>query len=532
MKKTLSVLLLMSLVWLAQAKEFVVTDFGAIADTNFLSTKAIQIAIDQASIQGGIVIIPAGSFKSGTLYLKSNVTIKLEKSSNLFGSTQLKDYPENTPDYIFYRKESVKRALIYAEDCTNIAIEGEGTIDGRGASFWVPDGSKVDSYTVRPYLIWMIKCQNVRTEGVRLRNSALWMQHYLACDNVYIHNIDVFNHSNKNNDMIDIDGCHDVRISDCTGDSDDDGITLKSTSARANENVVIINCILSSHCNAIKMGTESNTGFKNIVISNIVVRPSKVSDKSIGGTPEGHTGIALETVDGGDLDGIVISKIRIDGVICPVFIRLGNRARPYFAGQKIEKPGCLRNIEISDVIATNASKIGCSITGLPGYPIENISFYNISMAFKGGGTKETLAKTVPEKEKAYPEYDMFDDLPAYGFFIRHAQNVRFSNIYLRTDSGDVRPALFLSDVNNSEFRNLKLESNETNECNILIDNSKDVLVSGSVIEGKSKCFVRLINDRTKKLVLQNNVLTNTNIVCDYGITSKSEVIESGNVSEK
>ena len=223
------------------AKEYNIIDFGAKSDTAYLSTKAIQAAIDECSRNnGGKVVIPSGAYLSGTIYFKSNVTLSVEKGATLFGSPRLADYPVNLPDYTFFRKGIVKRALIYAENCSDIAIEGEGTINGQGGSFRENNHSKDDSYSVRPYLIWMIQCKNVRTEGVRLRNSALWMQHYLACDKLYIHNIDVFNHCNKNNDMIDVDGCHDVRISDCVGDADDDGITLKSTSGRGNENIVII----------------------------------------------------------------------------------------------------------------------------------------------------------------------------------------------------------------------------------------------------------------------------------------------------
>ena len=523
------VFILQGSIYSLQAKEFNILDFGAIQDTTILSTKAFQAAIDECSKTGGTVFIPAGNYKTGTIYLKKYVTLHLEKGATIYGSKQLKDYPENTPDYVFFRKESVKRALIYAESCSNIAIEGEGTIDGQGASFRIPEGAKVDSYSVRPYLIWMIKCIYVRTEGIHLRNSALWMQHYLACDNVYIHNIDVFNHGNKNNDMMDIDGCHDVRISDCTGDSDDDGITFKSTSGRANENVVVTNCIISSHCNAIKMGTESNTGFKNFVISNIVIRPSKVTDKSIEGTPKGHTGIALETVDGGIIDGVVISNIRIDGPVCPIFIRRGNRARAYFDGQKIESPGELKNISISNVIATGAGKNGCSITGIPGYPVENISLSNISIEFEGGGTKEGIDRQVPEKEKSYPEFDMFGELPSFGFYIRHANNIRFSDVELRTKIEEKRPSLFITEVNRGDFKNLTIESSANNISNVLVEKSKDINFSGCYIAGQSDCFVKLIGNQNENITIFNNILNTTKKIFHPENSGKSIIQESGNI---
>lgn len=494
---------------LLQAKDFSITDYGAVADTSQLSTPAIQKAIDDCNISGGgRVVIPAGNFKSGTLYLKDNVCLYLEKGATLFGSPYLKDYPENAPDYIFFRKESLKRALIYAFKRTNIALEGEGTIDGQGAKFWVPEGAKVDSYAVRPYLIWMIRCTDVRTEGLHLRNSGLWMQHYLACDNVYIHNINVFNHSNKNNDLMDIDGCHDVCISDVIGDSDDDGITMKSTSGRGNENITITNCMISSHCNALKMGTESSSGFKNIAISNVVIRPSKVTDHSIEGTPRGHTGIALEEVDGGTLDGVVISNIRMDGPVCPIFIRLGKRNRPYFDGQKFAQQGVLRNISISNVIATGAQKNGCSITGIPGQEVENISLSHIRIEFEGGGTKENYQRKVPEKEKSYPEYDLFDDLPAYGFYIRHARNILFSDVQLSTKNEDLRPALYLDDVKNSEFDGLKAGSSPGSDCVVCAENTSGIRISNSQNTGSAASFVYLKGTENSGIILKNNIISN------------------------
>ena len=118
------------------AREYNITSYGAISDTTILSTRAIQAAIDDCSRNnGGKVIIPTGNYRSGTIYFRSNVTLHLEKGATLYGSTRLSDYPENLPDYTFYRKGTVKRALIYAEKCSNISIEGEGTINGQGGLF-------------------------------------------------------------------------------------------------------------------------------------------------------------------------------------------------------------------------------------------------------------------------------------------------------------------------------------------------------------------------------------------------------------
>ena len=165
-----------------------------------------------------------------------------------------------------------------------------------------------------------VGCQGVQVDGITLKDSPMWVQHYLACDDVTIRGITVNSRCNDNNDGIDIDACQRVRISDSLVVSGDDAIVLKSTTGRVCRDVVISNCILSSLTNAFKAGTESNGGFQNIALSNCTFYE----------TPGG--GLALELVDGGILDGVVISNVVMKDVDCPIFIRLGNRARPYEDG--------------------------------------------------------------------------------------------------------------------------------------------------------------------------------------------------------
>jgi polygalacturonase len=276
------------------------------------------------------------------------------------------------------------------------------------------------------------------------------MQHYLACDQVYLHNIDIFNHSNKNNDMIDIDDCHDVIISDVRGDSDDDGITLKSTSGRGVQNVAITNCLLSSHCNAIKCGTESTAGFRNIVISNCVIRPSE-KKTVIYGKPAGISGISLETVDGGTIDGISISNIIITGPEVPLFVRLGDRARKFKPDQPEPATGTIRNITLSNITAYEAGPTGSSFTGLPGHPVINLSLSNIRLYYAGGGSAEDASREIPEKEKKYPEATMFGKLNACGMYFRHVENLNIDNVECYTATTDSRPLFWLEDVKGADI---------------------------------------------------------------------------------
>ena len=258
------------------------------------------------------------------------------------------------------------------------------------------------------------------------------------------------------------------------------------------------------------MGTESNSGFKNVTISNIVIRPSKVTGKSIEGTPKGHTGIALEEVDGGVLEGVVISNIRMDGPACPIFIRLGNRARSFDENLKIDHVGALQDISISNIIATGAKITGCSITGIPGYPVRNISLSHISIECDGGGTSEDYNRQVPEKEKSYPEYDMFDVLPSYGFYVRHAENIHFNDIQLITKDEDLRPAIFLSDARDGNLNNLLLSGCSKNKTDICLEKSVGIRISNCIIKGSSNSLLNFRGEENSNITVINNDLTNVN----------------------
>lgn len=186
----------------------------------------------------------------------------------------------------------------------------KGTIDGKGKGRKGRISGLGGDRNGRPRNILFISCKDVHVEGITMRNSALWNQHYLNCEDVTIDHIKVYNHSNGNNDGIDIDGCRRFILSNSIIDSDDDGIVLKSTGTAPCENVIISNCIVSSFANAIKCGTESTGGFKNISISDCIVKPSRhTGERILKSTPSGITAISLEIVDGGIMDGVTINNV-------------------------------------------------------------------------------------------------------------------------------------------------------------------------------------------------------------------------------
>jgi len=329
---------------LCNSQTYNVKDFGAVGDGITLDSKSIQKAVDVCSNNGGgIIYLPSGKYLSGTIILKDDTFLELSPGATLLGSSKISDYKETIPQLKSYNDYFLKHALIYAEKVNNIGILGYGTIDGQGQHFKVTTKKKPDRYKNRPFVIRFVECKNVKVE------------------NVIINNITVYNHANKNNDMIDIDGCKNLIMSNCIGDTDDDGITIKSTSKYINENITINNCVVSSHCNALKFGTESTSGFRNVAISNIVIKPS--SDREpIYGVPDGISGITIGNVDGGIMEGIIIDNVRIDGPEVPLFMRLGNRARKHYDKAPDPEIGIFKDVMVSNILATNiSSKTGCAI---------------------------------------------------------------------------------------------------------------------------------------------------------------------------
>ena len=457
---TIAMLLLAAVFGNVEGRDYNIVDYGAKADTTVLSTRALQKAIDDcAAAGGGRVMVPAGNYKTGSIRLKSNVHLYLEHGATLYGSTDLKDYTPMKSDYVSLRTQATTIQLIYADGEKNVVIDGYGTIDGRGRAFkkltWNDEG------ITRPHLIRFIQSEDVTVRNVTLKNSGCWMQHYLACDRLHIEGIKVVNRNNYNNDALDIDGCHDVVVRGMIADSDDDGITLKSTSPRLCENIRITDCVISSHCNAVKLGTETNGGFRNINISGIVVKPSGNQEEKFFGQWIGTSAISLEIVDGGTMENVSVSDFTIVGTESPIFIRLGNRGRGYklrseqktLSGKgnddtiaeliPIDHVGCIDGIRIENIQVRNAGATGCSITGLPGHPVRNVWLSNITIRHKGGIKTEDLKlinDTIAyEKEKEYPEATMWGNLPAKGFFVRHARNIHFNNIDIKTEEPDVRP---------------------------------------------------------------------------------------------
>lgn len=426
--------------------EYNILNFGAKNDGKTVNTKFIQEAINKCNADGGgRVIVPAGIYITGMIYLKDNVTFDLQKGSTLISSTDIKDFPTNS---------QYNKCIISIDGKENVSLVGEGTIDGQGDKFTVRNEAPN-----RPYVVYVHKSKNIHIKDVTLKNSARWTLRLLYSEHIFVTGVSIYSQTNYNNDGIDIDG-RDIVISDCIVNCDDDAICLKSDSKAFCEDVVVTNCVLRTNRNFIKFGTSSNGGFRNISISNIVMDvPFETHltdwDKRIVGVDEhitGITGIVLEIVDGGIMDRVTINNITMDGVQSPIFIRLGKRRNPV---------GELKNVLISNVFAKTHSLLPCTITAIPGYYVENITLRDVTVLVKGGGNLEQATRDVIENEKGYPENRMFgDSLPGYGFYIRHAKNIRMYNVQFYLMKPDYRSAIYLNDVHGIKIRDLRADKPE------------------------------------------------------------------------
>jgi len=452
--------------------DYNILNFGAVGDGKTLNTKSIQAAIDKVNENGGgRVIIPAGNFVSGCLIIKSGVELHLEKDAVILGSTSPFDYLSGNNLLHF----------INAENASNIGITGLGTIDGRGrllalnidslffAGKWDDPGYNYRRHRPerRPKLLHFTQCRNVVLEGFTARRSASWVLDFDRCVNMTIHKVTVDSDDYWNNDGMDIGDCRNVKITECYINSSDDGICLKSHHADAmNDSIYIANCTVRSSASAIKFGTASHGGFKNVKIENIYIFDTF------------RSAIALESVDGGILENIEINDITANNTGNAIFIKLGHR-------NVDGKVGTLKNVKISNVVvqvpfgapdlkyeirgpelAFFHNTFPASITGLPGHDVENVSLENVRIIYPGRANNGYAhlpvhrLNDVPENESQYPEFSMFGELPSWGFYVRHVKGLSMKNIRVKVEEYDFRPAFVFDDVKNLEMKQIKVEDDK------------------------------------------------------------------------
>jgi polygalacturonase len=455
---------------LPSAKDYDVRDFGAVNDGLFINSRVIQHAIDHIHAAGGgrLVFYP-GTYATGSFYLKSNVTLHLEQGATLLGSV-------NPWDYV---KDPVVgwKSMIFAVRQENIALTGRGVIDGRGfvtANNLVKlihkglfnDPLKLDrpSEVNRPENIYFRECVNVTVTGITLKDPASWNQTYDQCKNVYVDGITADCKSYWNNDGIDIVDCDGVVIRNSYFDAADDVICFKSHDPNALcQNVTVDNCTGRSSANGLKFGTASHGGFRNFRITNLTIFDTF------------RSAITFAAVDGGTIENIVVDGVKSVNTGNVIYLRIGDR-------RNHGKKPVLQNVVIRNVYAEvpynkpdagygyegpvedNPRNISpAAIVGLPDLRIRNVTLENIEIVYPGRGdslyakvslTPEAL-DAIPEMRVSYPEFSQFKELPAWGFYLRHADDITFNNVTFTAVAPDFRPALVTDDVRGITLRGVR-----------------------------------------------------------------------------
>jgi len=473
---------------------FNVRAFGAAGDGETLDSVAINHAIMAASeAGGGTVFFPSGTYLSFSIRLQSHVSLYLDSGATLLAAepkTEDSGYDAPEPniwgekfEYQDFGHSHFRNSLIWGENLEDVSITGPGKIDGKGLwkGLYPPLGPAPGPNPGNKAIA--IKSAN----NIILRDFTIFRGGHFGILATGINNLTIDGIKiDTNRDGIDIDACRNVRVANVVVNSpNDDAIVLKSSyvlgEAIATENVTITNSIVSGYdmgtmldgtyqrtvkhapdqdgpTGRVKFGTESNGGFKNITISNVVFDRSR--------------GLALETVDGALIEDVAISNVTMRDVSSsPIFLRLGSRMR----GPSDLSIGKLRRVTISNLVVYNADpRYPVIISGLPEHPVEAIRLSNIKIYYRGGLSMgeagqqpEELVNTffidkknglrardpydVPERARAYPEPSMFGILPAYGFYIRHVDGIELDNVDVHFISEDKRPPFVLQNVDAVDF---------------------------------------------------------------------------------
>ena len=463
------------------AADYDVKAYGAVGDGRHVDTPGIDQAITAAhAAGGGVVRFPAGTYLSVTIHLQSNVTLQLDPGATIEAAHQSVatfDAPEpnewGDKKYQDFGHSHWRNSLFYGENLVNIGITGPGLIHGQGL-----DKSDAPPAGAGNKTIALKNCRNVILRDFSILHGGHFGVLATGVDNLSIDNLKI----DTNRDGIDIDCCRHVRVSNCQVNSPyDDAICLKSSFGlgenRATEDVAITNCEVSGFvegsmldgtynranlagspltardgpCGRIKFGTESNGGYKNVVISNCVFEHCR--------------GLALEAVDGAWLEDVSITNLTMRDIQnSAIFIRLGDRAR----GPNHPAVGFIRRVNLSNIVASDVDgRLASIISGIPGHPVEDLTLSNIRILYRGGGTADDAARQPPEKETTYPDPVMFGTMPAYGFFLRHASGVSMRDIYVGYAKPELRPVMVMDDVHGATLERVHAVRDHGNPAMVL-----------------------------------------------------------------
>lgn len=428
--------------WLAAgigpAATFDILQHGAKGDMKTNDAPAIQAAIDAChKAGGGTVLVPAGRYLSGTVELKSNVTLHLDNGAGIYASRRKEDYRASTAH------GANRGHVLIAEDAENIGLTGPGILHGQAeADYGNRWGVKEDD-RFRTGLILFSRSRNVTLRDFTILYSDFWTLHLKRCDTVTIDSVKIRNNPRRlNSDGIDLTSCRNVHVSNCDVLAGDDAIDPKSQEGYACENIVVSNCTLETTTTGIKLGTASDGDFRNLHFSNITIKAP--------------SGIGFYMKDGGVAERITFSNITIETPprtyrdVVPLFMDIERR----HANSRLSR---IRDVSFRDIYIRGGS--GILIQGMPESRIENLSIENLNFRVGQPDSYEKRVKPVGGARSTKDERDTrYARMPTY-MAVAYADDVLLDGVRIEQSPEAIekfsRSAVQIDEVRNLTVRGLQ-----------------------------------------------------------------------------
>lgn len=417
-------------------EEFNIKNFGAIGDGKTLNTRSIQEAIDSAfALGGGQVYVPSGVYLSGTLFLKSNVSLYVSAGATILGSPNIEDY---APMKWGHNIDRQPYHLIVGDGAENIQIMGQGTIDGNGPAFWkdydpadYPQWILAKDKKISP-MMEIVDCKNVTITDVTLKTGGGWTLHIYNSELVKVDRINILNDLfAPNGDGIDITGSSDVTVSNCIIKTCDDAICLKTTGdSKECKRVVVSNNVIECSCAALKIGNESFRDIAQVTFSNNVVYNSS-------------RGFAIYAEGGGTIEDITVSNLIVDTKApliynrpIQIMLRESRESNGNVYGSSIVnsdkhydtngRQPAVRNILIQNVVVKTEGRI--MVTAEPGREIENITFRDIQIDYPY--IEDPVRYIDKMKSNQFPHENPAAVTAEAAFVIENVKNLVLENIHI------------------------------------------------------------------------------------------------------